>query len=312
MKIKAVNIYKIKVFDITNTLNKFKDNNIKIYKLNKIEEYTYTFEASILDKKKITKLLDNYKIIKTSGILANMLSLLKYKTTIISLIISIFSYFTLSSRIWIINISGDASTLIPFVEEKLNENNIKVGSKKIDVNTLSEIQNKVLYSSFDIIEYLSIKSNGCAIDVSFKKKRKETEINKLKGNLYASRDGMIKYFDLLSGEKVVDINDYVRKGDLLVKDVLLTDYNQEIYIGTFGSVYAYTWYYSTIMYPVNEYDSDETVLANALLEAKHQITVNFTNSEYIYQENVLQFNKDDNNVFIKIHFTCVEDIAKEL
>ena len=241
-----------------------------------------------------------------------MLSLLKYKTTIISLIISIFSYFTLSSRIWIINISGDASTLIPFVEEKLNENNIKVGSKKKDVNTLSEIQNKVLYSSFDIIEYLSIKSNGCAIDVSFKKKRKETEINKLKGNLYASRDGMIKSFDLLSGEKVVDINDYVRKGDLLVKDVLLTDYNQEIYIGTFGSVYAYTWYYSTIMYPVNEYDSDETVLANVLLEAKRQITVNFTNSEYIYQENVLQFNKDDNNVFIKIHFTCVEDIAKEL
>ena len=312
MKIKAVNIYKIKVFDITNTLNTFKENNIKIYKLNKIDEYIYTFEAAIFDKKKITKTLDNYEIIKTSGLLSNMLSLLKYKTTIIALIISILSYVSLSSRIWIVNITGDASSLIPFVEEKLKENNIKAGCKKLDVNTLSDIQNKVLYSSFNTIEYLSIKSSGCAIDVSFRKKRNETQINKLKGNLYAKRDGMIKSFDLLSGEKVVDINDYVKKGDLLVKDVLLTDYNEEVYIGTFGRVFAYTWYYSTIKYPINRFDSDETILANALIEAKHQISLNFSNSEYIYQENVLQFNKDDNNVFIKIHFTCVEDIAKEL
>ena len=122
---------------------------------------------------------------------------------------------------------------------------------------------------------------------------------------------MIKSFDLLSGNRVVDINDYVKKGDLLVKDVLTTDYNEEVYIGTYGSVYAYTWYYSTISYPINEFDSNETILANALLEAKHQICLNFSNSEYIYQENVLQFIKQDNNVFIKIHFTCVEDIAKE-
>lgn len=311
MIIKPVYLYEIKVFDIASTLNLLKDNNVKIVDLKKIDDYTYSFYCSIYKDKVIKKLINNVQIVRRDGLLNNIFSLLKYKTTILAMIISIASYIILCNRIWIININGDSNKLFDFIEEKINDEGIKVGNKKINVNTLSEIQNKILYSNYEIIEYLSIKSNGCAIDVTFKKKRQETDKTKFKGNLYASRDGMIKSFDLLSGEKVVDINDYVRKGDLLVKDILTTDYNEEIYIGTYGSVYAYTWYYSTISYPINEFDSDETILANALLDAKHQICMNFSNNEYIYQENVLQFIKQENNVFVKIHFTCVEDIAKE-
>lgn len=311
MIISPVYLYEIKVFDIASTLNILKDNKIKIINLIKLDDYTYRFNASICKDKVVKKLIPNIKIIKKEGLINNLFSILKYKTTIVAMILSIASYCLLSNRIWIINITGDSTSLVSFVEEKLHQKGINVGCKKLDVNTLSEIQNNILYSNFDVIEYLSIKSNGSAIDVTFKKKRKETDKTKFKGNLYASKDGMIKSFDLLSGNRVVDINDYVKKGDLLVKDVLTTDYNEEVYIGTYGSVYAYTWYYSTISYPINELDSNETILANALLEAKHQICLNFSNSEYIYQENVLQFIKQDNNVFIKIHFTCVEDIAKE-
>ena len=311
MIIKPLIKVKVNIFDITKILNLLKETNIKIYNLKQIDTYIYTFDILYYQKKKLNIVFENYEILSCKGFVYNLFSLLKYKTTLIALIISIASYISVSSRIWSVNITGDATSLIPFVEEKLKENNIKVGCKKFDVNELSIIQNKVLYSNFDTIEYLSIKSSGSVINVSFKKKRNETQINKFKGNLYASKDGLIKSFDLLSGEKVVDINKYVKKGDLLVKDVLTTDYNQEIYIGTFGSVYAYTWYYSTISLPINEFDSDETILANALINSKQQISANFTNNEYIYEENVLQFIKQDNNVFIKIHFTCVEDIAKE-
>ena len=48
-----------------------------------------------------------------------------------------------------------------------------------------------------------------------------------------------------------------------------------------------------------------------MLMAKNQISKDFNDNEYIYEENVLQFNVKDNNMFLKIHFTCVEDIAKE-
>lgn len=309
--IRSVYLYKIRTFDFPTCLNKLKENNIKVFKLHKVNDYEYTFYAPTHTHKKINNIFFNVEVIKETGYASIFFSLLKYKTTVLSLLISLFFYISLSNRIWAIKITGDADSLIPFINEQLNNNNIIIGAKKLSVDEISRIQNKILYSNFETIEYLSISSNGSVIDVTFNKKRKETTIEPFKGNLYAKRDGMIKSFELFSGEKNVKINDYVKKGDLLVKDVLLTDYNEEIYIGTKGSVYAYTWYYITINSPISSNINEVDLFANLLFNAKREISKNFTNKEYIYSENVLQFKKDSNNVYMKIHFTCVEDIVKE-
>lgn len=309
--IKSLYLFKVKHYDIIELLNTLNKNDIKIYNLKKVSSDIYTFYSSIVNKKKIISLFLSCEIIKQTGYLAILLSMLKYKTTIIALIISVCFYASLSNKIWKINVYGDTELLNSFIIEQLNENNIYVGSSKISSEKLSEIQNNILYKNYDLIEYLSLKQDGCIIEANFKKKRETSDKNELKGNLYASKDGVIKSFDLLSGEKVVKVNDYVKKGDLLVKDVLTTDYNEQVYIGTFGSVYAYTWYYITIEHKVYDYESKETILANTLLEMKRTISLNFTDLEYIYEENVLQFNIDNNILKMKVHFTCVEDIAKE-
>lgn len=309
--IRSLYLFKVKHYDIIELLNTLNKNDIKIYNLKKVSSDIYTFYSSIVNKKKIISLFLSCEIIKQTGYLAILLSMLKYKTTIIALIISVCFYASLSNKIWKINVYGDTELLNSFIIEQLNDNNIYVGSKKLSNERLSEIQNDILYKNYDLIEYLSLKQDGCIIEANFKKKRETSDKNELKGNLYASKDGVIKSFDLLSGEKVVKVNDYVKKGDLLVKDVLTTDYNEQVYIGTFGSVYAYTWYYITIEHKVYDYESKETILANTLLEMKRTISLNFTDLEYIYEENVLQFNIDNNILKMKVHFTCVEDIAKE-
>lgn len=310
--IKPVYLYKVKVFDFSTSLNLLKQENIKIYQLKKIEPYTYTFYSSIYHLKKLQKIFMNIEVIKQTGYFSIILSLLKYKTTLLAMILSVFFYFSLANKIWVIQISGDASSLTPLIQEQLTQHQLYIGAKKVDVDTLSKIQNKILYDNFEKIEYLSISSNGSALNVFFKKKRKEITPTEFKGSLYAKRDGVIKSFDLLSGEKVVKINDYVKTGDLLIKDILTTDYNQEIYIGTYGHVYAYTWYYITIDQKNNMLkENDATIMANLLLNIKADICKNFTESEYIYEENVLQFKVDRNTIYMKLHFTCVEDIAKE-
>lgn len=309
--LRPVYLYKVRVFDITNALTQIKTLNIKIYQLKNIGEYTYTFYASIYALKRLQSIFFNIEILKKTGYASIILSLLKYKTTLIALTISVCFYFSLSSKIWLINIQGDSNSLIPFINQELLNNNIYVGAKNIDIDKLSAIQNKILYKNFDTIEYLSVSKDGCAINVTFKKKRNENEITHFKNALYASKDGMIKSFDLLSGEKVVEINDYVKKGDLLVKDIITTDYNQEIYIGTFGSVYAYTWYYITMETHISSLNDKETLFANTLLEMKRNISQDFTKNEYIYEENVLQLKVDSNKMYLKVHFTCVENIAKE-
>ena len=309
--IKPQCLLEIVIFDGSYLLNTLKDNNINIYNLRKIDSYTYRFYCSVFSIKKIKSIFSSCKIIKYVGLLSSIFSLLKYKTLIVAIIISSFFYISLSSRTWIINISGDNDLLNEVIKSNLKDNNIYIGSKNKTVDEISYIQNKILFENNNLIEYLSIEKQGSCINVSFKKKREETKPNELKKSLYASKDGLIKSFDLLTGEKVVDVNDYVKKGDLLVKDVITTDYNQDIYIGTFGSVYAYTWYYVSLQSIVNIPYNKEEILANCLLLSKSKIIDDFTDNEYIYEENVLQFNIENNKVYFKVHFTCVEDIAKE-
>lgn len=309
--INGFNKYSINVFDITCFLNEINTKKIKIYDLKKKSKYNYHFLSSIKNHKKILELFPNIQVVSKKGFLVTFLSLFKYKTTILAMIISVLFYYSLSNKIWKINIVGDNELLNDFINEKLYEHNIYIGCKKLDIDSISNVQKEILFENFDTIEYLSIESKGSSINVSFKEKRKENDKTILKKSLYAKKDGVIKSFDILSGEKVVEVNDYVKKGDLLVKDSVLTDYNENIYIGTYGSVYAYTWYYFTLESKINSSTDEVELFANTMMFAKNQISKDFKDNEYIYEENVLQFKLKDKNMYIKIHFTCVEDIAKE-
>ena len=93
MMIKGLYLYKIRVFDITNFLNQLKELNIKAYNVKKVFEYTYTFYAPLSSKKILLKQYNNIEIVKSVGLFASLFNLLKYKTTIIALIISCLFYY---------------------------------------------------------------------------------------------------------------------------------------------------------------------------------------------------------------------------
>ena len=99
---------------------------------------------------------------------------------------------------------------------------------------------------------------------------------------------------------------------MLVKDIVTTDQNEDIYVGTLGSVYAYTWYIVDSYINIDADNYDETqVFLNLLFRAKEEVSKNLTENEYIYKESVLLFEKNGKIVTMKVHFTCVEDITKE-
>ena len=309
-KIQGLYTYKIDTNDISLSLNSLKKEKIKIYNLKKIDDITYTFDSSIFSKNRIKYLFNNMKIIGHHGYFATIFKLFYYKTTIIAIILSIAFYFLLSFRIWKVNISGDSKLLLNYVETQLEKHEIKKGNKLLNNKQINQISKEILRKSSDKIEYLSIKKDGCVINVEYKKKREKIEEIKYQGCLYASKDGIIKSFDLLCGEKVVKENDYVKKGDLLVQDYIIDDYNNTIPIQTYGAVYAYTWYYLTLKENNISTKDNVSLYASLLLKAKEQISENFTTNEFIYSENVLQFKKEGSYVEMKIHFTCVENIAR--
>ena len=65
--IRSVYLYKIRTFDFPTCLNKLKENNIKVFKLHKVNDYEYTFYAPKHTHKKINNIFFNVEVIKETG-----------------------------------------------------------------------------------------------------------------------------------------------------------------------------------------------------------------------------------------------------
>ena len=311
--LKSLDQYEVNVFDISSCINQLKEEKVVIYRLTKKDTYTYTFCASPYARNRIKKVFGNPKLIKKVGLFHLFENLITYKTTAIALIFSIVLFFLYSNRIWKINISGDTKQLYPLIQETLSKNKIKKGMSKIKENNLLLLEEKMMFDLKEEIEWLEIRSNGSTLTVKFLKKRTSNPPILLNNSLYATKDGVIHSFDIKNGEKMVKINDFVKKGDLLVKDVVTTDQNEDIYVGTYGSVYAYTWYTVDATYTLkdNETYDEVEVFTKLLIESRAIVGKEIVEKESIYKENVIQFKKEGKIITMKVHFTCIEDITKE-
>lgn len=310
---KSLDYYEIRIFDICRGLNDLKANKVTIYNLHKTDAYTYQFLASPYCRNRIKKVFVNPKIIKKVGLFHVFENFFKFKTTLIALVFSIALFFLYSNRIWKIEIFGNAKQLYPMIQETLKKNHIQVGMSKMNDDALLVIEEKMLYELKDKVEWLELRKHGSTITAKFLIKRTLNPPILLNNSLYATKDGVICAFDIKNGEKMVKINDYVKKGDLLVRDVVTTDQNQDVYVGTYGAVYAYTWYIVDLTYTMKEaeiYD-EVSIFTKLLIQARSDISKNFDKNESIHKENVLKFIKEGRMIHMRVHFTCIENITKE-
>ena len=125
---------------------------------------------------------------------------------------------------------------------------------------------------------------------------------------YASKSGVIKSSLISRGNFLYSVNDYVKKGDLLIDDYVYIN-NKSIYVGGYGKVYAYTWTIVEISKSSNEGNYID-YYAYLLNKCRYEISKNFDNDEYIYEEKILISSFLNNNIHLKIHYTTVENIAK--
>ena len=142
----------------------------------------------------------------------------------------------------------------------------------------------------------------------YQKRRISDSLEGKGNNLYATKDGMIKYFEIQSGVKQVKEYDYVRKGDLLVKDVVETSDGVLVDVGTLGSVFANTFYIIDV--EVERNDEDEAIVfSNMLDKAKTRISSYLSREEKIEIERVLNYSIDENIGKMKVYYMLLEDIT---
>jgi len=73
--------------------------------------------------------------------------------------------------------------------------------------------------------------------------------NKSPSNIVASKDGLIKHISLINGVKIKDVNDYVKKGDVIISGEIFHGEKLVNTTNAKGFVYAEVWYTTTVTIP---------------------------------------------------------------
>ena len=303
-------VIKVESFDPCYTLNILNLNKINIYNFKKIDEYHYSFITHNNNVNKLKQLFKSFKIINKIGPLNIIKNNILRISTIISILFSLFLFYFMNNLVMDIKIKGDSSSLIEVIDIKLKEYNIEKYIIKKSNEELLKIEKEIAIDLYDKVEWIEIKNQGLNIVVNFLKRRESFNFIQSKKAIYSTKEGIIKSFEVEKGVKKVEINQYVRSGELLIDGTLIDPKENEIFIGAIGRVYAYTWYNLSIEKEYEIYDEAQIYLdlMNILNE---KIDKEITgNDEYIENISVLKFKTTNKKGYLNVHYTLVEDITR--
>lgn len=301
MKI-GYDLYSIEKDSIFDFLKYVKHKKIRLLHL-KLDDDMYHFYIPTYQRFLIRKEYHlNYH--HTIGLIKYFLFLFRHYLNLIGVICFLFSIILSSKFIFDIQIIGT----MPIVNEQLlidlKKENVNKYTTLKDYETLNDILTnlKVLYK--DHVEYMNIYQTGSVFHVEYTKRKQDQLKKDDYRNIYAKKDGMIVSLDVDSGVIKVKKNDYVKKGDLLVENTIVSTQNETSIIPVEGKVYAYTFnqYQSSI---TNHGQDQGDVFYHLLLLIRGKLPAD----AIIDKENVLQMTKNHSKISLKMHYTLIEDIG---
>ena len=250
---------------------KYKINIVKVIPIS-CKEVDLIIDYNNLEEINKIKSIYDIEIIRYYGKL-NILRLLKKNIYIISfLILGIGIIYFLSNMIFSIDIIHSNSKIVKLLEDELNKYDIKKYSYVKSYNEIEKIEDKILDNNKEDIEWLEIIREGTKYIVRVEERIINKEIDDNKSyDIVAGKNAVIKYIVSESGEKVREVNTYVKKGDIIVSSYITRPNNEKVESTAKGKVVGETWYTVDTEYP---YYYNETLYTG---NKKRVLVFNFIN-----------------------------------
>ncbi len=166
------------------------------------------------------------------------------------LIIGIIIIYILSNIIFSIDIIHSNSNIISLVDSELKSHGIKKYGFVKSYKEIENIKKEILEDNRDNLEWLEIIRSGTKYIVRVE----ERVINKDSDSsnnysIVAKKNAVIKSITAYSGEKVKDVNTYVKKGEEVISSYVTMPNNEKVLSGANGKVIGEVWYDVSIDYP---------------------------------------------------------------
>ncbi len=289
-------------------MNKVQYLNIKIWDI-KYEKNTIYFKINAENLDKLNKYLVSYKfiLVKLTGIHELLFKLKKNYIFIISLIMGAILLFVLSNLVIKINIIHENKEIRDIISYELEEYGIKVLSFKKSYADLDKIRQEILDKYPDKLDWMEFDIDGMIINVRIEERIiTDTDTEDKICDLVATKSGVISDILINSGEVVVNINDYVKSGDILVKGIITYNEEDKRYTCASGDVFATTWYTASVSIPLEYQEYVETGLKkyNIIWEVNG-------NKKSILKDRFTSFNSELKSIFHIFDFNLYLEIEKE-
>ena len=261
--------------------------NIDLYNIKYYKDYiTCKIDIDVLDELIKKCYFSEIKIEAYYG--KNMFKkhFIKYKYDYFLLLCSLISLFFISNCIISVDIKHENKNLKANIKNILDEKNIKPYTKALSVHDLNKISDDIVRENNNTLEWLSIYRSGMKYIVSFEERIiKQEEKNSKFCNIVASKSGVIKKIQTISGENIVERDKVVNKGDILISGSIKKDEEVKKNVCASGNVIAEVWYKVNVSYPLKYKTIKKT--KNKRINFKYNDNYFYKKHYKNYQEKVL-------------------------
>ena len=148
----------------------------------------------------------------------------KRKIFLVLPILILCFFITISRFVWNIEITGNNNISQQEILKLVNDNGIKIGMLKSQINT-EKIINEMRISRDDI-SWIGISVNGTNVKVEIVEAREKPKLLDKDEycNIIADKDGIIEKINVKNGTAQVSEGDVVKKGDILVSGIMTGKY----------------------------------------------------------------------------------------
>lgn len=238
--------------NVNNYLKRLIANKIDLIdlKYNSHNEAVVTIKYSDYLKLKTVRSSYDVKVTNTYGKLRIRNKIKRSYILLSSIILGIALIILLSNIIFSIEVIHTNKSIIELVSNELNKNGLKKYTFKKKYKDIKKIEDKILNDNKDKLEWISIEIVGTKYVVRIEERKIKNENNdNIYQDIVASKSGVIKKIIALSGEKKYEIDNFVSKGDTIIKGSITKPNNEVILTHASGLVYAEVWYQISVEYP---------------------------------------------------------------
>ncbi len=288
----------IKGKNINRFIKKLRHQKIEILSI----KYKDANQADIIIYKKdyetVLKIKSIYEITELDvfGLIKIKRKLKLSKHLIIITVIMFILFLILTHVIFDVEVIHSNKELRTLLLNELKKDGIKTFSFKKSYNEINKIKEKIMNKFPDQIEWLEIEENGTKYTVRVEERTIITkDDNNTPRNIVAKKDGVLKKVIARKGDIVKDMNDYVKKGDLIVNGELI--FNDEVKgkVKAEGEAFAEVWYVTKTEYPMFTFKEEKTdniknVYAIKFLNHTFELTFNKFKTKKIEEQEILKHN----------------------